>query len=343
MKRAGRPLRFLMLVFGAWTGLRTWQLWPDPPASAATRAVVRRIAAGQVARLAMATAVPPTDMVAMLAADRGDVRPIPVPRAATATTTAGPVAKQPPATATAATATHAADPPVHTLGLFGMVRYGTPAPPPADKRRWSVSGWAMLRGSGPGSGVATPQLGGSQAGIRIARTLDAHGRVAIAARVAAALDTRQQEAAIGLEWRPLALPVRIVAERRFGIANQRGGSALGLVGGIDDHSLPGGFRLDGYAQAGLVFRDRGEAYADGALHLTHAVARSQGGTTIALGLGAWGGVQRDARRLDVGPAATLDVPLGTASHLRLALEWRQRVAGDARPASGPALSIGTDY
>jgi hypothetical protein len=29
--------------------------------------------------------------------------------------------------------------------------------------------------------------------------------------------------------------------------------------------------------------------------------------------------------------------------VRLGLEWRQRIAGEARPASGPAISAGLDF
>ncbi|WP_159755458.1 hypothetical protein [Sphingomonas sp. 8AM] len=219
------------------------------------------------------------------------------------------------------------------------------SPPPAlpSMHRWSASGWAMWRGGGNGIGVATPQLGGAQAGFRVARVLDAQGNVAIAARVAAALDTRQQEAAIGFEWRPTALPVRVVAERRVGLTSQRGGSALGLVGGVSDQALAAGFRLEGYAQAGAVLRDDVEAYADGAVRLARPVVRRNDGASLSISLGLWGGAQRGARRLDIGPAAAVDLPVTDAVHLRVALEWRQRIAGAARPGSGPALSIGTDY
>ncbi len=73
------------------------------------------------------------------------------------------------------------------------------------------------------------------------------------------------------------------------------------------------------------------------------MARTGDGATFALGIGLWGGAQRGATRFDLGPAATIDLPVTRAAHLRVALEWRQRVVGAARPGSGPALSIGTDY
>ena len=55
-----------------------------------------------------------------------------------------------------------------------------------------------------------------------------------------------------------------------------------------------------------------------------------------------GGAQRGAARVDIGPSAGLVVPVG-ASAVRVTLDWRQRIAGDAAPGSGPALSIGSDF
>jgi hypothetical protein len=145
------------------------------------------------------------------------------------------------------------------LALAGMVQYGAAMPvepePVSTTKRWSASTWALVRGSGGSTGVATPQLGGSQIGARIAYRLDARGRFAAVARAAAAVGTRQQEAALGVEWRPTAAPVRLVVERRFGIANIRGGFAAGAVGGVDQIPLAGDFRLDGYAQGGVIARD----------------------------------------------------------------------------------------
>lgn len=337
MMGAGRPLRFLALVLGAWIGMRTWQLWPDTPLPPVVRDAVRRVIARGTPRSypRPAEQLPP----------RRTQRTIFGPHQLAAQAT---MAEMPPLRSVTSSGDPAAAVPVeerasYVLGLLGMIRYGAPEPPPPTARRWSASGWAVVRGAGPGGGVATPQLGGGQAGIRIARTLDARGRLAVEARVAAALGKRQQEGALGVEWRPTRLPVRIVAERRFGLVNQRGGTAVGMVGGVSEQLLPIGFRLDGYAQVGAVLRDRVESYADGALRVARPVFRSNGGTVLSLGAGAWGAAQRDAHRLDVGPAAILEVPLGNAPRLRIALEWRQRVAGEARPGSGPALSIGADY
>lgn len=57
------------------------------------------------------------------------------------------------------------------------------------------------------------------------------------------------------------------------------------------------------------------------------------------GAGAWGAAQSGVTRLDVGPQASVRFP----ANLTLAADWRFRVAGDAAPASGPTLTLSTDF
>ena len=200
--------------------------------------------------------------------------------------------------------------------------------------RWSQTGWLLLR-SGATTSTAAPQLGGAQLGVRIARALDDKGRLAVSLRLVSALQARERETAAAVEWRPPAVPLHLLAERRVGIAGLRGGWGLGATGGVSDRALSHGARLDGYLQAGVIERRGG--YADGAVSVEHSVTQ-RGGATLRLGIGAWGAAQRGAERLDVGPTATLR--LGRA---RATLAWRARVAGDARPGSGAALTIGIDH
>ena len=118
---------------------------------------------------------------------------------------------------------------------------------------------------------------------------------------------------------------------------------LGVVAGLGPVPLAAGLTLDGYGQAGVVARDGPEGYADGAVRVSRVVA-SPGAARIELGLGAWGAAQLGATRLDAGPSASAVVPLGSSgAAVRLSLEWRARLAGNATPTSGPALSIGTDF
>jgi hypothetical protein len=44
----------------------------------------------------------------------------------------------------------------------------------------------------------------------------------------------------------------------------------------------------------------------------------------------------------MGPHAELRLRLGTAN-ASLSADWRFRVAGNARPGSGPALTLATDF
>lgn len=333
----GRPLRFLAIVLGGWTGARVALLWPA--------VVPTPLPMAPLPMAPLPVAAWPANL--REAPTRGVAAPTVVPRFATAlpipartsTAIAAPVVRVAPAARPAPE--RGGDESRMILALAGMGQYGAAMPvepePVATTKRWSASTWALMRGSGGSTGVATPQLGGSQVGARIAYRLGARGRFAAVARAAAAVGTRQQEAALGVEWRPTAAPVRLVVERRFGIANIRGGFAAGAVGGVDQIPLPGDVRLDGYAQAGVIARDGGVGYADGAVRAGRRVA-----PMLDLGLGAWGAAQPGAARVDIGPSAVVRVPIAGKS-LRLGAEWRQRVAGDARPASGPAIALGMDF
>jgi hypothetical protein len=210
---------------------------------------------------------------------------------------------------------------------------------PAENR-WSGGLFAIARPSGSGGGLGSSQLGGSQVGARIAYSLDAARRLALVGRVATPLEGRGREAALGIEWRPPSMPIRLFAEQRVALDGGRGGPSVGVIAGVD-RPLGRGFRLEAYGQAGAIKRDRAEGFADGAARVTRRVA-AIGPATLDLGAGAWGGAQRGAERFDVGPTLGLAAPIAGRT-LRLTMDWRERVVGDARPGSGPALSLGTDF
>jgi hypothetical protein len=219
--------------------------------------------------------------------------------------------------------------------------YPPQSPPPTKRDRLSVSAWAIVRGeAGPGLASAG-QLGGSQAGVRA--RYDLGSGFAAGVRVSAPLhSSRGKEAAVALDWRLVRrVPLTVTIERRVGL--DRGGRdafAAGMFGGFDT-SLPFGLRADGYAQAGVVGLKRRDAYVDGALRVERTLVGS-GRFRLAAGAGSWGGAQPGASRLDVGPQIIAHVPVGSGG-LRIAAEWRERLAGDARPGSGPSLSIGADF
>lgn len=217
------------------------------------------------------------------------------------------------------------------------------APPPATRSRWSGSAWAFVRSAGMSSLAGGGQLGGSQAGARIAYRVDDAGRLALAAR--AYLPTghpRGSEAAVGIDLRPLpAIPFRLSVERRIALGRDGRDAWSAYAAGGFFRGLRGSLELDGYGQAGVVGARSRDLFADGAVRLARRVALG-GGVDLLAGAGAWGAAQPGATRLDLGPHAALRIPTAGAS-IAVAVDWRRRVAGHARPGSGPTLTIATDF
>lgn len=229
------------------------------------------------------------------------------------------------------------DAPTGVLPRAGPVR-NIILPERARPDRWSASAWFVTR---RGSSVGGAMLGGDQAGARLVYALDRERMLALYARASGPLSRTGRELAVGVEWRPFRAPLRFLAEHRVAVDGGKSGPALGVVAGADRVTLPFAFELEAYGQAGAVARDRIEPFADGAMRVTREIA-SPGTTRVTLGAGAWGAVQREAARLDIGPSAVATLPLGGPT-VRVAIDWRERVAGDARPGSGPALSVGADF
>lgn len=209
---------------------------------------------------------------------------------------------------------------------------GVPNPTPAQPRsRWSGSAWAIARAGG-GNALLSPQLGGSQAGARIAYALDDGDRTALFGRVATPLGRGPAEVALGAQWRPTRAPITLYAEARA--SDGRIAPAAGLFGGVTKDL--GDVRLDGYGQVGVIARDGTSVFGDGQLRLTRRIG------PVEVGGGIWAAAQRGANRLDVGPSVAVPIHVAPVA-MRLTLDWRQRIAGNARPASGPALSLGADF
>ena len=60
------------------------------------------------------------------------------------------------------------------------------------------------------------------------------------------------------------------------------------------------------------------------------------------GGGAWGGAQRGATRLDLGPTASATLTTGRTT-LRGSVDYRLRVAGDAVPGDGLAVTLAASF
>ena len=207
--------------------------------------------------------------------------------------------------------------------------------------RVQLTMWALLRGQ-QGQLSAQPSLasggtlGGSQAGMRLFYNFSP--QIAAVLRSSSDVGRRGGEAALGVRVQPLrSLPVWITAERRQALGKYGGGRnafAIFAETGVYGRPLPWGFSLDGYAQAGIVnFRSR-DLFADGGFTVTRPIFKNFSG-----GFGVWGGIQPHLYRVDAGPRLTMQV----RRNLRVHFDWRQRLAGNAAPGSGPAVTLAGDF
>ena len=228
------------------------------------------------------------------------------------------------------------------LGTLSVAR-----PPP--ERRVSADAWLVWRDEASvpvAPGFAS--YGRSQAGAVVRYRLAPANSLqpTLYARVARALaGPRQGEAAAGLSAKPLArLPVTIAIEGRVtdGSSGRELRPAAFAVTQLPSLELPAGMRAEAYIQAGWVGGRDATAFVDGQARLDRRFVRLGDDHELRAGLAAWGGAQEGASRLDVGPSATLGFKIGGAQS-RVAVDYRLRVAGDAAPASGPAVTFSAGF
>jgi hypothetical protein len=201
--------------------------------------------------------------------------------------------------------------------------------------------WAFARGGDAPALAPGGTLGGSQAGARLRYRLnrDPSRPLSLSARSYSPLRRqRAAEAALGLDWKPLrAMPVHLLAERRMALGREgRSAFSITAYGGVSEERL-GPLRLDAYAQAGVVGVRSRNLFADGSARLSLPIDGR-----LKLGAGAWAAAQPGVSRVDVGPHVTYRLPMGNRS-VTIAAGWRFRVAGDAAPGSGPALTVAADF
>jgi len=336
MSRA--PLRFLLTLLALWVGVRAAILlpgWPEEMVAVTTAAAEPGPAAAAVAPSRPARIDTPGPIGAEVA--RKGLPPSPAAGSRARPAGLTPVAR------IALTRTRAPTPAPHAGGSPGpaptpqAVALAPPLQMAASPSRWSASAWLLIRDeSGGGTLAPGGTLGGSQAGARLTYRLG--GGFALSARAYVPLRAMAgAEAAAGLDWRPVrTLPLNLLAERRQRLGREgRNAFALTLYGGASRDLAPR-LRLDAYGQAGVVGLRARDVFADGAVRLTRRAG------PVEIGAGAWGAAQPGAARLDAGPSLSWRLPVPD-SNLRLQADWRFRVADDAAPRSGPALTLAADF
>ncbi|MEH6660714.1 MAG: hypothetical protein V7679_03610 [Parasphingorhabdus sp.] len=246
---------------------------------------------------------------------------------------------------------------------FGAVstadaRTGPPYPPPPalDKgNRVAAYFWIFARQNSRanqavrndgGQSISNGQYGGSQAGAILSyQILDRPvPEISVYGRLSAALDRwSQREAALGTRIQPVRhLPLALHAEQRFDISDGGvSGTAIYATGGTGPDQVVENFKLETYAQGGYVLGPDETYFFDGSATLQRPIAEL-GQAKLSVGPGAWAGGQRKVHRIDIGPRVGLSVPLGPIA-ARIALDWRLRVAGDARPGNGAAITVSSGF
>jgi hypothetical protein len=216
-----------------------------------------------------------------------------------------------------------------------------PALKPDAIDRVQLTAWALLRGQRTGIAGSTSlasggTLGASQAGSRLAYNFTR--RVAATLRTSTTIGRRGGEVAGGVRIQPIGgIPVWLTAERRQRLgqfSDGRNAFALFLEGGVYQRPMPWRFDLDTYLQGGIVGFHSRDGFVDGGLTLTRPVFRQ-----FSAGLGIWGGAQPGLYRLDAGPRVTMKV----RNNVRVHFDWRERLAGNAQPGSGPAITLAGDF
>jgi hypothetical protein len=224
-----------------------------------------------------------------------------------------------------------------------------PSSKPAVRTRWSGDAWLLWRKdeSGP-LAAGEPSYGRSQGGAVLRYLLSpasGHRPLAYARITRALAGPREAEVAAGLAARPIPrLPISVAGEVRIPdhAGRREVRPALVAVTEFPRANLPLGVRAEGYAQAGYVWGRYATAFVDGQVRLDAGIVRLDNDSEVRVGAGSWGGAQKHAGRLDVGPTATVGFRLGEI-RWRIALDYRVRVAGEANPASGPSLTLSAGF
>ncbi|MFN3990553.1 MAG: hypothetical protein ACK4IS_09875 [Erythrobacter sp.] len=236
-----------------------------------------------------------------------------------------------------------------------------PLPLPPDQAsgqrpgRWSLDAWGFFRqgsDAAPISQGRVPIYGASQVGaigqFRVAPSSRHDPRLYMRA-YRAWVARGESEGALGASIRPVPhVPLRAFAEVRYtdaAFASELR-PAVFVVSELPPQLLPADFILEAYGQGGWVGGSFATPFADGQLSLARELASvtvpGAGPLRLSVGAGAWGGAQKDAQRLDIGPTLRADWRMGRVP-ARFTLDWRQQVAGDAAPESGLAATLSTSF
>lgn len=222
-----------------------------------------------------------------------------------------------------------------------------PLQEPDNPKRWSVDAWALWR---EGSGIAQgrrPSYGASQAGAVFNYRLhpsSGHDPRVFVRGYRALIDNPETEVSVGVSGRPLPdIPVRVHVEmratERFDETEFRPSAFVTTE--LVPQKLPFDTYAEVYGQAGYVGGDFPTHFADGQVHIMRDV-HDFDLAKVSVGAAAWGGMQKGASRVDIGPSVRVDLDIGDVP-ARVSVDYREQVAGEAEPGSGVAVTVSTRF
>lgn len=361
--RRGQPLAALLLLLGSWVGLRA-AMWQEPQQVWHGKALAAKDGSLAQTKLHASDRIPVTDpakVPAQIAS--GPVQPAQESAAFGPARAFGPAAGR---QAVFYSQDFAADSASERMAVFApkpsvaLAQSEQPGLAPGlhnqasqtQQGRWSADAWLFRRRASLGPPVIPrlfiPSYGASQAGavLRYRLAPGSALRPTVYLRAAAALDrSGERELSAGLSMRPIRqLPVSLSAEARLFSGSGRTSlrPAVVAVTELAPVGLPLGLRGEAYGQAGYVGGRFATYFADGHLRADRSLARI-GPAEMRLGGGIWGGIQKGAGRLDAGPSLVIGGAIAGPAAMRLAADWRFRVAGNSVPGSGPALTLSAGF
>lgn len=348
--RRGQPLLALGLLFAGWIALRIaiWDAWPATADPAKPSPAVVQAAPPMVSPQATPRHREP-------ARPHAAARQVSIPREAPALAPLATPWPQPAFEASLLNPAHAfslppSRPPAHKANPPPDDVFYEP-PVEKDDPRWSGENWVLMR-AGSGDAAQAPgaaSYGASQAGA-IVRYRLGKGEVGSSyayLRTSLAINApgNDREIALGFGARPIRkVPLRVLVEARLQdtkISPMQVRPVATVITELPWKRLPLGFRAEAYGQAGYAGGRGATPFFDAQAMIDHSlrgvVPRNN---DLRVGAGVWAGGQDGAVRLDAGPRVAFRINPGRlAGPSRVALDWRFRLAGNARPDSGPALTV----
>jgi hypothetical protein len=204
-----------------------------------------------------------------------------------------------------------------------------------------LTAWALVRGR-QGAPLDTPSLasggtlGGSQAGARL--TYNFTRQIGATLRTTSEVGRRGGEVALArASSRSSACPC---GSRSNGTSGSAGSAAAATHSPCSRRAASTSGRCRGASSSTPI---SGASWSASAAQIRSLTAvppsRDRSTATSQVASRVWGAGQGGVYRVDAGPRVSMKV----RNNVRVHFDWRQKLAGNAQPGSGPAVTLAGDF